>query len=508
MRPSLLHLLCSLPTAAFALPGLAPRAAANSTAPGSAQLDAQVLVLGGGVSGIIAARALHAQGITDFIVVEARDELGGRMRSASFGAPGNELVVELGANWVQGTQEGDGPANPILTLARKHGIKTELSDFFDNTTTYDVTGPVDFLDVLNNASDAYDDLVNAAGARIPSAQVDLSARAGYSLLGDKPRSAREKASEYFLFDFEYAQTPAQSSWLATAWNDNFTFDTDVGGFSDDNLFSIDQRGFKHLIQAEAAEFLTPAQTLLNTTVAAVAYSDAGVSVTLANGTTLRAAYAICTFSLGVLQNDDVQFEPAFPSWKAEAVESLVMATYTKIFLQFPENFWFGTQFGLYADPERGRYPVWQNIDLEGFLPGSRTLFVTVTGDFSERIEALPEAQVQSEVLGVLQTMFPHTTLPAPSAFLFPRWHSDPLYRGSYSNWPASFVPAHHTNLRATLGRLWFAGEALSEKYFGFLHGAYFEGEDAGNAVAACVLGTGCAPRAHIEVVANSAPYDV
>ena len=33
---------------------------------------------------------------------------------------------------------------------------------------------------------------------------------------------------------------------------------------------------------------------------------------------------------------------------------------------------------LYADPERGRYPVWQSLDHENFLPGSGIVFATVT----------------------------------------------------------------------------------------------------------------------------------
>ena len=36
------------------------------------------------------------------------------------------------------------------------------------------------------------------------------------------------------------------------------------------------------------------------------------------------------------------------------------------------------QFALYADHERGWYPVWQNLDMEGFFPGSGIVFVTVT----------------------------------------------------------------------------------------------------------------------------------
>lgn len=33
---------------------------------------------------------------------------------------------------------------------------------------------------------------------------------------------------------------------------------------------------------------------------------------------------------------------------------------------------------LYADSERGRYPVWQSLDHENFLPGSGIVFVTTT----------------------------------------------------------------------------------------------------------------------------------
>ena len=98
--------------------------------------DAKVLILGGGVAGITAANALHEQGVEDFIVIEAREELGGRMMSHTFGAPGRQFTVELGANWVQGTQTGDGPENPIWTLAKKHGIRTQFSSYFDGLSKF------------------------------------------------------------------------------------------------------------------------------------------------------------------------------------------------------------------------------------------------------------------------------------------------------------------------------------------------------------------------------------
>lgn len=88
-----------------------------------ASKDATVLILGGGVAGLIAARTLQEQGISDFLIVEAGHELGGRLKSREFGGS----VVELGANWLQGYS----PMNPMHTLAIKHGLNTTLTDFYD-----------------------------------------------------------------------------------------------------------------------------------------------------------------------------------------------------------------------------------------------------------------------------------------------------------------------------------------------------------------------------------------
>ena len=64
-------------------------------------------------------------------------------------------------------------------------------------------------------------------------------------------------------------------------------------------------------------------------------------------------------------------------------------------------------------------------------------------------------------------MYPNTTIPAPTDFYFKSWGEDPLFRGSYANWPPSFLEEKHANLRADVRRrVWFAGEAGSKLYFG------------------------------------------
>jgi polyamine oxidase len=287
-------------------------------------------------------------------------------------------------------------------------------------------------------------------------------------------------------DWEYAYPPEQSSQEFGIVNYNTTFYQ----FSEENNYVFDSRGFNAFIKGEAASFLKPndPRLLLNTVVTNITHNDDGLTVHTRNGTCIKAAYAICTFSLGVLQNDDVAFDPLLPQWKRTAIETFQMGTYTKIFLQFPHVFWpEDTQFLLYADPNtRGYYPVWQSLDTPGFLPGSGILFATVVDQQSYRAERMTDAAVQEEVLKVLYSMFGRENVPDPIAFLMPRWSTTPWAYGSYSNWPPGMTLEMHQNLRSNVGRLWFAGEATSAEYFGFLHGAWFEGREVGEKIGLCV----------------------
>ncbi|KAG8943311.1 hypothetical protein FRC04_002935 [Tulasnella sp. 424] len=449
-----------------------------------------VLILGGGVAGIIAAEQLHKAGIENYLIVEARDELGGRMHSYKL----DNYTVEVGCNWVQGTQTGNGPINPIYSLALKHKLVTTTNNWED-LQFYDENGHANFSEAFTRAEEAYGALITGAGERIDNKKVDLTARSGYSLMGERPKDKYDWASEYYHFDWEYAQTPEQSSWIATSFNYNFTFDPSRGGFSEDNLLSVDQKGFKHILLDEAATFLKDSQVMLSSTVTDIEYSDSGVAVKLESGKVLTAKYALTTFSVGVLQHpEDVKFEPALPSWKREAIDSMKMGTYTKIFLQWEEKFWDDNEMGLYADPyRRGYYPVWQSLDHARFFPGSGIYFVTITGDESERVENLSDEQVIDEVMGVLKNMYPGKDIPRPKNMHFNRWFNDKLTRGAFSNWPSSFYVEHQDNLRAPVQTLYFAGEHTSFEFYGYLQGAYLEGEKAGKAIASCVKsgGKGC-----------------
>jgi polyamine oxidase len=295
--------------------------------------------------------------------------------------------------------------------------------------------------------------------------------------------------------------------------ENLTFNQ----FGEDNNLCIDQRGFNVLVTEEAKTFLKPEQVRFNTQVTQIDYSSDGVTIHTKNGDCVRAAYAICTFSVGVLQRDVIKWEPELPLWKRTAIQKFEMGTYTKIFLQFNETFWpEDKQFFLYASSTtRGYYPVWQSLSTEGFFPGSNIIFVTVVQDQAYRAELQSDEETKEEVMEVLRQMFPDKDIPEPIAFMYPRWTSVPWAYGSYSNWPAGTTLEVHQNLRANVDRVWFAGEAISAEYFGFLQGAWFEGREAGMQVAGllqdrCVNIYGdrvCGQRVHYDPLQGTTPID-
>jgi polyamine oxidase len=138
--------------------------------------------------------------------------------------------------------------------------------------------------------------------------------------------------------------------------------------------------------------------------------------------------------------------------------------------------------------------------------------VTVTNQQSERIELMSDRQIMKEITNSILRMFPNGE--APIDILVPRWQQNPLFRGSYSNWPIGAFDKHHMNIRAPLSsgqnsdkpRLWFAGEATSTEYYGYLHGAWIEGKSVAKQVVQC-LKSKCPSYNSFEFVTSCDPQD-
>ena len=91
----------------------------------ASQKRIKVLIIGAGIAGIKAAETFHRTGLDDFIVLEGKNYIGGRINHELF--EGN--VVPLGAGWIHHI----GKDNPIWQLAQKLKMKVHYDNYTDFT---------------------------------------------------------------------------------------------------------------------------------------------------------------------------------------------------------------------------------------------------------------------------------------------------------------------------------------------------------------------------------------
>lgn len=204
-----------------ALPGLALAAPSNTHHDGnqarSTCRKTDVAILGAGVAGITAAQALSNVSISDFIIVERNDYVGGRMAHTTFGdkGDGTPYIVELGANWIQGlgASDPDAPENPVWTFSKKWNVSNIYSDY-DSILTYDQTGENDYSAILDDYDDASDTAVAYSGYMLEENLQDTSARTGLSMAGWRPNGNMTMAAvEWWNWDWDGSYSPDKSSFI-------------------------------------------------------------------------------------------------------------------------------------------------------------------------------------------------------------------------------------------------------------------------------------------------------
>ncbi|XP_031572601.1 polyamine oxidase 6-like [Actinia tenebrosa] len=80
------------------------------------QQHKKVLILGAGLSGIVAGKTLMDNGVDDFLILEGQDYIGGRIKQHNFSG----FNVELGANWIHLAKQED--SAPMWSLKQQKNI--------------------------------------------------------------------------------------------------------------------------------------------------------------------------------------------------------------------------------------------------------------------------------------------------------------------------------------------------------------------------------------------------
>jgi monoamine oxidase len=417
----------------------------------SGSSQGRTVVVGAGLAGLAAAGELRRNG-HEVVVLEARDRIGGRIWTSS---QWPDLPLDLGATWIHGVQ-----GNPITDLANEIQASRWVTSY-DQSATYNPNGQL-LTEAEEARLEAMRTQVLSALQTAQNRDGDVSVRQAVASLPQQFQSSSEAA--HFLnfvlsgeIEHEYA---GSAHHLSAHWYDS------AEKFDGDEALFV--RGFQTITDHLARDI--PIE--LSQVVKEIHWGQPEVRV-ITERTEFVADHVVVTLPLGVLQSNSVRFTPDLPGEKRNAIAKLGMGVLNKCYLRFDQAFWPDDVDWLgYIAAQPGEWTEWVSFQRVANMP---ILLGFNAADRGLEIEAWSDQQIVASAMATLRTMFGADLL-QPIDYQITRWATDPFARGAYSyNALGSTPPMRNTLAMPLSARLFFAGEASHQAYFGTTHGAYLSG---------------------------------
>ena len=436
-----------------------------------------VIVIGGGISGLAAAKQLSEEGYK-VVVLEAQDRIGGRI----FTDRTYNIPLDIEASWIHGTE-----GNPITTLAEEYGATTIYTDY-DSYIIYDTNGEVideSRAEAMNNIYCDFEEFYDAFREKIKEnggSDVPLQ-----DAITEFLKKANLSEQQYRDFNF------------TLFWNIEGEYAADSSNIS---LFSFDKMGY-HFFKDRPIEYPCLEEKLHDVVfpggydqiinglseglniktghvVTNVDYNDDIITVTTNEGLVFTSKYVISTLPLGVLQKESVEFSPSLSEnapRKYDAIQNLKMGLLNKVYLVFDgEPFWDNEyQFITYVPEKKGHWVYFMNLHN---ITNKTALLAFTSGQFGLQIEGYSDTQIVEEAIQVLKTIYEKNgkQVPDPVYHNITRWSDNEYAGGAYSYTGPHSTNADFFELSKPLdNRLFFAGETTEVKYPATVHGAYLSG---------------------------------
>ena len=442
-------------------------------------MTSDVIVVGAGVSGLVAARMVAAAG-SRVVVLEARDRVGGRTLSTEL----DGQTIDLGAQWI-GDQH-----HQLRALAAELGVET----FPQNARG---------KKVLDHGGKQ-----RAFSGFLPRIGLFALAELGFAL------AKLEKLARQVPLESPLA-TPGDLDRLSLAeWLDRNikrSVTRDLIELTAQMLFAVEPRelsflyfllyirsgaGLRRLADikngAQERRFTTGAQSLctrmadalgdrvrLGHAVRAIEQDASGVTVHTAQGT-FRASRAILALPPALLGKID--FAPAMSAQRALVHTQMPAGSVIKCIASYKTPFWRERGFSGEAFSPRGLV----RATFDDCSPdGSHAALVAfVVGDAARELGKLPDHERRQLVLADLARLH-GSAAHTPTAYIDKNWLAEEWSRGCYVGVLApGMLSQVAAALRAPEGRLHFAGTETAVHHLGYLEGAVESGERAAHEVIA------------------------
>ena len=449
--------------------------------PEEAPLEVEVAIVGAGLSGLRAARALVDAG-REVVVLEARDRVGGRLLNAELG---DGVQVDLGGQWV-GVDHSrvQGLAGELeIGIFPQHGAGRNLLDVAGKRRRYRGTiprlGPRVLWEVFL-ARRRIDRLARTVGSERPwkaqqAAELDGQTLAQWCEANVRTPIARELIG--IAGRTVWGTGPEEISMLhvlfyvSAAGSFDMLIDTE-GGAQQDRL----EGGAQELALRLAASL--GERVLLGTPVTRMEQSDAGVRL-LAGGVEVRAERAIIALPPAIAAR--IEFDPPLPPQRRELGERFQPGALTKCVALYAEPFW--REDGLSGEAVTDAAPVTLTFDCSPRDGSSGVLLGFVGGPEAREMAAMEREERRAAVLACFARLY-GARAAEPLDYAEQAWAAEQWSGGGpTSNFGPGGWTACGAALREPVGRVHWAGTETATVWSGYMEGAL----QAGDRVAAEVV---------------------
>ncbi|WP_420715901.1 flavin monoamine oxidase family protein [Mycobacterium sp. 663a-19] len=424
--------------------GLAAACAPDPEPPPAPPPDTKsVLVVGAGMAGLAAARALADAG-WPVRVIEARARIGGRVdTNRDWGTP-----LEMGASWIHGTTD-----NPLMDLAQRARAQLVPTDYHGWAKL--AVDPR--LPPLDYRPGRWGEFVERARDRVDGGSLRAAVDAAAAGLSD---SDCAQLNFYIASEIEDEYAAGADQLSAK------TFDMGEYAGGDQEVITSGYDALPRLL----ADGL---QIVLNAPVTAIARRDGSV-VVRTKDRSFEGPAAIVTVSLGVLKSGAIAFDPPLPDGHTSAVKALGFGVLSKSYFRFARRSWDAeSAFYLFLGTDPGAWSQWF------VLPRATGPIVLAfnAGDRGRWVESSSPRDVMASALPVARQLFGDDASPVEVATS--AWAADPYARGAYSfHAPGSGLDDRRRLQEAIGDRLYLAGEAVGVSNPATVTGAVLSGRHA------------------------------